>query len=261
MEICIPILLFAGLGLAAGLLLTAPSARFAVETDPRIQAITEALPGSNCGGCGFAGCADYAQAIAEGRAAPNLCRSGGADAAGKIGSILGTDVTPAEPMVMTVLCAGTCGASGKLFNYMGTPGCRAAALHFGGDGQCADGCLGLGDCAAVCPEDAIRIRNGAAFVLPDACIACGKCADVCPKHLLSLRPRSNPVYAACSSTANGRQTKDVCDNGCIGCRLCEKNCPSGAIHVQNFHAVIDYSLCTGCGTCAGVCPVKVIRLS
>lgn len=259
MEICIPILLFAGLGLAAGLLLTAFSARFAVKTDPRIQAITDALPGSNCGGCGFAGCADYAQAIAEGRAPANLCNSGGTQAAEKIGGILGTDVTPAEPMVMTVHCGGVCGATGKLFAYTGTPSCRAASLHFGGDGLCANGCLGFGDCAAVCPTDAICIRDGVALVRSDACIACGKCAKVCPKGILSLRPKGNPVYAACSSESNGKKTQENCKNGCIGCRLCEKNCPNGAVRVQNLHAVIDYTLCTGCGKCAAVCPAKVIR--
>ncbi len=260
MEILIPVLLFAGLGLAAGVLLTVISARFAVETDPRVEQITEALPGANCGGCGFAGCADDAQAIVNGTAPPNLCRSGGPEAARKIGDVLGTEVIAEAPQVMTLHCAGTCNVTEKLYNYTGTPTCRAAKLHFGGNGLCSYGCLGFGDCAAACEENGIYIENGIAHVRTENCIACGKCADACPNGLLSLRPKSNPVVVSCSSADNGRQTKENCRSGCIGCRLCEKKCPNEAVHVQNFHAVIDYDKCTGCGICTQICPVKAIHM-
>ena len=49
-----------------------------------------------------------------------------------------------------------------------------------------------------------------------------------------------------------------CRAGCIGCGICEKNCPSGAIKVENFNATIDQSKCTGCGICVEKCPKKVI---
>lgn len=259
MELLVPILLFAGLGLAAGILLTAASSFFAVEGNPTAERITEALPGANCGGCGFAGCGDYAEAVANGSAAPNLCRPGGAETASKIGEILGTSVEAAAPQVMALHCNGTCNATGKLYDYMGTPTCQAAKLYFGGDGLCSFGCLGFGDCAAVCEEHGICIQNGIAHIIEERCIACGKCAKVCPNGLLSLRPVSNPVTVRCSSAANGKQTKLACKNGCIGCRLCEKKCPQDAIHVVNFHAVIDYERCSGCGSCAEACPVKVIQ--
>ena len=259
MDIVLPILIFAGMGLLAGILLTAASSCFAVESDPTKERITEALPGANCGACGFAGCADYADAIAEGRAEPNLCKPGGAEAAAKIGEILGKTVTAAEPEVMAIHCSGTCDATDTFYDYKGTPTCRAAAAYFGGSGMCAYGCLGFGDCMAVCEENAICIRDGIAHIIESRCLACGRCASACPKHLLSLRPASNPVTAACSSKANGKATKLACKNGCIGCKMCEKKCPNGAITVQDFHAVIDYSKCTGCGICADACPVKVIR--
>ena len=65
------------------------SKKFAVETDPRVTAVLGALPGANCGGCGYPGCAGYADAVVSGVAAPNLCTPGGPDAARKIGEILG----------------------------------------------------------------------------------------------------------------------------------------------------------------------------
>lgn len=259
MSILLPILIFAAMGLLSGVLLTAASTFFAVKTDPKKEQITEALPGANCGSCGFAGCADYAEAIADGRAEPNLCRPGGADAAGKIGAILGRTVTAAEPMVMAVHCNGTCDAAGQYYEYKGTPTCRAAAANYGGSSMCSYGCLGFGDCMAVCEEDAICLKDGIAHIIADRCLACGKCAAACPKGLLSLRPKSNPVTAACSSSASGKNTKLACKNGCIGCKICEKKCPSGAITVQELHAVIDYAKCTGCGACAEVCPVGVIQ--
>lgn len=259
MNILIPILLFTLLGLLAGILLTVASRFFAVETDPRQERITEALPGANCGGCGFAGCADYAEAVAQGKAEPNLCRPGGAETAHKIGAILGKEVQTAAPMVMTVHCNGDCNVSRPFFNFTGIQTCAAAKAFYSGDGLCRYGCLGLGDCAAVCDDNAICIVNGLAHIHSTRCIACGKCAAVCPNGLLSLRPANNPVTVSCSSCNNGKDTKTACDNGCIGCRMCVKSCPNGAITVTNFHAVIDYEKCTGCGTCTKVCPTKAVR--
>ncbi len=260
MSILIPILLFAGIGLLAGILLTAASAFFRVETDPRTQQITEALPGANCGGCGFAGCSDYAEAIAQGKAAPNLCKPGGAEAAAKIGEVLGTVVEAAEPEVAAIHCSGDCNAAKRLYDYAGTPTCAAANTYFGGTGICSYGCLGFGDCAAVCENDAICIRDGIARIIEERCGGCGKCMKVCPNALISFRPKRISVTVACSSCDTGKQTKAACTNGCIGCKICEKKCPNNAISVQNFHAVIDYSKCTGCGICAQSCPVKVIHL-
>ena len=55
MEYIVPILLFAALGLLAGVLLSVFSKVFAVEQDERIPLVREALPGANCGACGYAG--------------------------------------------------------------------------------------------------------------------------------------------------------------------------------------------------------------
>ena len=44
-----------------------------VDEDPRIEATNLMLPGTNCGACGFPGCAGLAEAIVEGSALPGKC--------------------------------------------------------------------------------------------------------------------------------------------------------------------------------------------
>lgn len=258
MNILIPVLLFAGMGLLAGVLLTVASKVFHVETDPKAEQITAALPGANCGGCGFAGCADYAAAVAAGKAAPDLCRPGGAPAAEKIGAILGIEIEAAEPVVMTVHCQGDCNAVRPLFDASEMKSCAEAKGFYGGGNMCSFGCLGLGDCAAVCEAGAISVRDGLASVDPTLCTACGKCAKVCPNQLLSLRPVRRKVAVLCSSAENGRLTQQSCTKGCLACRLCVKKCPKGAVSIEQFHAKIDYEKCVGCGLCATVCPTGAI---
>ena len=71
------------MGAVFGLILAIASKIFAVKTDERLEPITNALPGANCGGCGFAGCSAYAQAILDGKAPIGKCAAGGSEAAKK----------------------------------------------------------------------------------------------------------------------------------------------------------------------------------
>ena len=247
------------LGLAIGLLLGVAAHRFRVETDEREQKIREALPGNNCGGCGYPGCDGCAAAIASGEAPADACPVGGAQCAAQIAEIIGKSVEPGVSKVAYVACSGTCGKVRTQSIYSGISDCRAASVTpGGGERACSYGCMGFGSCAAVCPFDAVHIVDGVAKVDEDKCRACGKCVAICPRKLISLVPSNKPYRVACSSRLRGPEVKKQCEAGCIGCGLCAKNCSMGAITMVDNLPVFDYDKCANCGTCAGKCPVHVI---
>jgi Na+-translocating ferredoxin:NAD+ oxidoreductase RNF subunit RnfB len=242
-----------------GLALAFFSAKFAVAENEKAKKVRSALPGANCGACGFAGCDDYANAIAEGRAEPNLCVPGGAQAASEIGKLLGVEVAAPESVAAFVHCNGNCEATGKKAEYAGISSCRAAAMLYGGPGACAFSCIGLGDCAAVCPKNAICVKDGIAHVDKDLCIGCGACKNICPKNIISLVPRTAATAVMCSNKDKGADARKVCKNACIGCGKCVRTCKNGAITVENNLARIDYSKCTACGECASACPTGCLK--
>ena len=245
------------LGLLFGLLLAVGSKIFAVEQDERIPMVQECLPGANCGGCGYAGCANLAEAIVNGEAAVNTCPVGGAETAKKIADIMGVEAGETIKMTAYVRCSGGSNASRK-YDYEGAIDCLAALKVAGGPLECTFGCLGYGSCAKVCPNDAISIVDGKAVVNSDACIACGKCVGACPRNIIAIVPANNKTHVACVSKAKGGEVRKICQAGCIGCGICAKNCPHEAITVVDFVARIDYSKCQDCGKCAEVCPRKII---
>lgn len=257
-NILIPAGIFAGLGVLLGVLLAVASRVFAVKTDERVEKIAEVLPGANCGGCGYSGCAALADAIVKGEAPANACRAGGAACAEKIGKIMGVSVTAQTPVRARVLCSGACGKAQEKCRYEGVQDCIAADRMYGSDKACAFGCMGLGSCVSVCKYSALSIRDGIAHVDPDRCTGCGACAGICPKHLIELVPTTAKYVVDCHSKDPGATARKVCDVGCIGCKICEKNCPSDAVHVTDNLAAIDQSKCTACGTCAQKCPRKII---
>lgn len=246
-------------GVFIGLFLGLAGMKFKVETDEKEAAVLAALPGNNCGGCGFAGCAGLAEAIAKGEAPANACPVGG-EAVGKaIGEILGVSVEAGEKMIAFVHCQGDCEKAKADYLYTGARDCRMLSfVPNGGPKSCNQGCLGFGTCAQVCPFDAIHVRDGVAVVDKEKCKACGKCIAVCPKNLISLIPYHASQAVACSSTEKGAVTMKMCSAGCIGCGICVKNCPQGAVKVENFCAGIDQQKCSGCGICAEKCPKKAI---
>lgn len=259
-EYVVPILFFLGLGALAGVLLTVASRFLAVKTDETVEKITEALPGANCGGCGYSGCAGYAEAVAKGEAPTNLCKPGGADVTAEISAIMGVEAVAAEREVAFVRCNGSCNATTDKYNYIGTPTCLASEKFFNGKGACRSGCLGFGDCVSVCDREAISVVDGVAVINPAKCGSCGKCVKACPNHLIVMRRESQRVIVRCSSIDTGKVTRSVCKNGCIACKLCEKKCSYDAIHVNNNHAEIDPEKCTRCGECAAACPAKCITI-
>jgi Na+-translocating ferredoxin:NAD+ oxidoreductase RNF subunit RnfB len=257
-EILLPVLWIGGIGGILGIVLAIASKVFAVKVDERIPKITEALPGANCGGCGYTGCAALAEAIVRGEAKPNACVVGGEKCAGEIARVMGVSAAPVVRRRAQVMCSGTRDFAAKKYHYRGAADCAAAARMGGGDKLCPNGCIGLGTCASVCPVNAIRVENGVAAVDYRLCIGCGRCVSACPKHIIRLIPYNAKHWVGCMSVDKGAVTRSYCDVGCISCRLCERSCEAGAITVNDFVASIDYEKCTGCNTCVSKCPRKII---
>ncbi len=260
MNILYAVLVLGILGCVFGLVLAVASRVFEVKSDPRLAMIQEALPGANCGGCGYPGCAGCAAAILAGKAPVNACPSCSGEQTSRIAAIMGVEVTAVERRVAFVRCAGGDRAGHKFEKYVGVDDC-VAAMKVSGNGtlDCAFGCLGLGTCVKACKFDAIRINaHGVAEVDRDKCTHCMQCAAACPRHVIGDVPYASDVMVPCANKDKGAVAKAHCSVSCIGCRLCEKNCPTGAITVTDNLASIDYSKCTSCGTCVAKCPRKLI---
>ncbi len=203
-----------GIGLAASILLAIASKLFYVAVDPTVQALAEALPGANCGACGFAGCSSCAKAIARGTASPDACLAGGAEAAVAVAQILGVEVEVREPDIAALGCWYPPEEAEVKFLYDGVRDCRAAMMLFSGSKRCEIGCMSLGSCVSACPFEAIEIgERGLPEVNEHLCTGCGTCAAVCPKSIIRLSSqtrRSQHLYQVDECTAP-----------------CQRTCPAG----------------------------------
>ena len=245
-----------GLGALFGVGLAVASKRFAVASDPRVDDVLDALPGANCGACGFAGCAAYAEGVVLESASVSACTAGGQDTATVVAGIMGVTADVKEKTVAVMHCHGNAVAS--RFQYLGLDDCRAASLLQGGPKACEYGCLGLGSCVTACPFEAVQMKDGLPEVDTDKCVACGQCMEACPKSLINIQPLSAAVCVFCRSQDKGGVTRKTCKVGCIGCKKCEKTCEFDAIHVENFLASIECETCTSCGSCVEACPTNAI---
>ena len=259
MSILKSVLVLGVLGLIFGAILAYASKKFAIEVDERVEAILAVLPGANCGGCGFPGCGGLANAIVEGKAPVNACPVGGTDCSSKIGKIMGISSESGEKQVAKVLCKGNCQSAKNKYTYEGIHDCRSANMLNSGPKDCKFGCLGLGTCRDYCKFDAISIVDGVAIIDEEKCVMCGKCIEVCPKFIIGKKPASKEVVVECSSKDFGKTVKEKCSVGCIGCGLCQKACPFGAIEFENKIAKINYDKCVECMACVRKCPTKVIK--
>ncbi|MFC1490436.1 RnfABCDGE type electron transport complex subunit B [Candidatus Latescibacterota bacterium] len=287
-EIIFALISLGGLGFILGAGLAYASKKFAVEVNPVIEEILDILPGANCGGCGYAGCAAYAEAVATKGVDTTLCAPGGQDTIQNISKILGQKAEVSARKVAYLHCNGTKENAKDKYIYDGIQDCRIAASLGGGPKACGYGCIGFGSCVKVCKFDALHMDdNGLPVVDKEKCTGCGACVRECPKNLFDLLDDDTNIYLACSSHDKGKVAKSVCSVGCIGCNICVKVTESEAIKMDNFLPSIDYSAspnlilakykcptnsyidlslkrpymsidtkCKGHGKCSEVCPVK-----
>lgn len=247
-------------GLALGVLLGIASKVFHVEADPRVEKITELLPGANCGACGFPGCEGAAEAIVKGEAPVTVCVAGGHEIVEHIAEVLGIEILEkAVPLKAFVHCGGGKGKVALRYIYDGEADCQMAMQIGGGCLLCQYGCLGHGTCVKGCPFGAVEMDEDHLPKIDwEKCRGCGICIEACPRKIISLVPETSQVHVACASLDKGKAVKDICEVGCIACKACEKICEFEAIKVENNIAVIDYAKCTNCGKCVEKCPSKCI---
>ena len=259
-NILIPALIGAGIALVLGVVIIVVFKVFSVSTDERADNLSQLLPGINCGGCGYSGCMGYAEALVEGTETDTtLWTAGGADTAEDVANFFGVAPGVFIPTVAHVHCQGSDLYTETRYDYTGPENCAAATGLFAGPNSCTYGCLGMGDCVAVCDFDAIYIEEGVARVNHENCVACGKCVDACPKFLIHMIPKHElATVVSCSNHWPGAKIRKECSIGCIGCTRCVKVCPVDAIKMDDNLAVIDQNICIHCGDCVKVCPTASI---
>ncbi len=252
------------IGALASIVLYFVSQKFKVYEDPRIDEVEKALPGANCGGCGFPGCRGFAEKVVKSDDMQGLlCPVAGGDTMLAIADMLGRTASAADPMLAVVRCGGSCQKRPTTSNYDGEQRCAVAASLYGGDTGCSYGCLGLGDCVTVCKFDAIYINPETKLpeVVEDKCTACGACVKACPKIVIELRKKgmkSRRVFVSCINKDKGGVAMKACKAACIGCSKCKKECPFEAIVIENNLAYIDYNKCKLCKKCVAACPTGAI---
>lgn len=258
------------LGLLLSLVLFWVARKFKVEEDPRIDEVEKAMPGANCGGCGFAGCRAFADsAVKASDLEGHFCPVGGNEVMKKVASILGYEVRDVAPRVAVLCCGGTCEKRPVNNEYDGVKSCKVKAALYSGDTGCVFGCLGCGDCVAACTFGALSMNpeTGLPEIDETRCTACGACVKACPKHLLELRLKGSTVkntrrvWVSCSNREKGGVARKSCAAACIGCGKCAKVCKFDAITVSDNLAYIDSEKCKACGLCFFECPTGAIGVS
>lgn len=258
------IITISSIGVIAAVVLYITARKFYVYEDPRIDEVESSLPAANCGGCGFAGCRAFAEAIVKDNSLEGkFCPVGGNDTMESVAGIMGLVAEMQSPRVAVVRCNGTCENRPKTSNFEGASTCAIQSMSYGGETDCSYGCLGKGDCCVVCDFDALHMNpeTGLPEVDDDKCTACGACVDACPKDLIELRkkmPKDRKIYVSCRNQDKGGPAKKACSVACIGCSKCEQECKFDAITMLNNLAFIDSDKCKLCRKCAPVCPTNAI---
>ena len=124
-------------------------------------------------------------------------------------------------------------------------------------------CERCDDCARSCPESIIRVGDGGYPVIDfdlGACTFCAECLTVCRGRALRGDPDCDPPWtlkAVIASTCLAEQG--------VVCRSCGEVCDERAIRFRlrvggAAQPQLETELCTGCGRCVGVCPVRAVAI-
>ncbi len=262
--ILLTIICLSVLALISAIILYFVAQKFKVYEDPRIDEIQDILPAANCGGCGFAGCRNFAEALVGAESFEGLnCPVGGAEVMGEAARILGKEAPEVDPLIAVLKCNGTPGFRPKTSQYDGVADCRITHNLYMGETDCSYGCLGNGDCVAACTFDAIYMDplTDLPVISDEKCVACGACVKACPRDLIELRKKAKKdrkIYVACSNCDKGGPARKACKVACIGCGKCVKVCKFDAITMENNLAYIDAAKCTFCRKCVAECPTNSI---
>ncbi|MDO9512731.1 MAG: RnfABCDGE type electron transport complex subunit B [Bacteroidales bacterium] len=252
------------LGATSAVILFFVAQKFKVIEDPRIDIVNDALPGANCGGCGFAGCRNFAESIIKAGSLEGFsCPAGGNATMTSVAELLGMVAAETEPQIAVIRCNGSMINSPAKVQLDGADSCAFAHYLFAGEGGCSHGCLGLADCVRSCIFDAIYMDSESGLpIVKDNCIACGACVKACPRAIIELRDKGKKdrrIFVSCVNQEKGAPAKKNCSVACIGCGKCVKVCPFEAITMNNNLAYIDYSKCKLCRKCVPECPTDAIH--
>ena len=252
------------LGLISAVVLYFVAQKFKVYEDPRIDTVADALPGANCGGCGYPGCRNFATALVAAETFDGLfCPVGGNVNMEKIAALLGKQAVAKEPQVAVVRCNGSPEHRPRINRYDGTQTCAIIHNLYMGETGCPFGCLGSGDCVAACTFDAMFMNpdTGLPVIIDEKCTACGACVKACPRNIIELRKKDKKdrkIFVSCINTEKGAVARKNCAVACIGCGKCVKVCTFDAITMVNNLAYIDAGKCKFCRKCAPECPTGAI---
>jgi electron transport complex protein RnfB len=263
-TVLITIISLSLLAMVSAVILYFVAQKFKIFEDPRIDEVQAVLPAANCGGCGFAGCRNFAEALVAADTFEGLnCPVGGAKTMAAAAKILGKEALQVDPLVAVLLCNGTPEYRARTSRYNGAGDCRISNNLYMGETDCSYGCMGHGDCVRACSFDAMYMDSISQLpvIIDDKCVACGACVKACPRDLIELRKKAKKdkkIYVACSNCDKGGPAKRACNVACTACTKCVKVCAFEAIKIENNLAYIDATKCTFCRKCVAECPTNAI---